>query len=293
MMKKKDLDDSFSDCRDLVARDDPDRYLASLFAPYAARPGIWAILAFNQDIARVRDSVTDPTLGLIRLQWIRDQIAAIYKRISERSIPFVRAEGNGKILSSLDSDSRLDDIIILPGSPVYRALAAVIVEYDLPCDFFNMLMDAREFDLNAEGPKSRTELLDYADQTTTPLLRLCAKIIFPRQGGMDDLRDISVAYALIGCVRASSFHTDSRGWNMIPEGDDLSTIIKLARGYLDKVKPYRTLAPMFRAMGHIADIYARQVEKVGFNLDHPSLIIPPPFLALRVWVQGRGMAFFS
>lgn len=275
MTKKKPLDDAFSYCRELVARDDPDRYLASLFAPRAARPAIWALLAFNQDIARVRDNVTDPNLGYIRLQWVREQIDHIYA---------------GK------------DAL---AGPVYAALRAVIQIHDLPRNLFDVLINAREFDLGARGPETVEELIDYADQTTTPLLALCAQIILPFQGE-DNLSNIALAYALIGLVRASEFHLDTRGWHMIPSGGNVADIVKFAGEYLQGREASVPTDPspcqgegrvgdlpaMIRAMAAITDIHARRLEKAGFDVQSHTLTIPPPFLALRVWARVRGLVFF-
>jgi phytoene synthase len=56
---------------ELVRRHDRDRYMTALFAPAARREALFALYAFNYEIARVREAVTQPTLGQIRLQWWR------------------------------------------------------------------------------------------------------------------------------------------------------------------------------------------------------------------------------
>src|SRR5215475_1113181 len=65
---------------DEVARSDPDRYIAALFAPPGRRRGLIALYAFNLDVARIRDVVHEPLVGHIRLGWWREQIAAIYEQ---------------------------------------------------------------------------------------------------------------------------------------------------------------------------------------------------------------------
>ena len=59
-------------CEAEVRRDDPDRWLATLFLPEAARAPVHALLAFNGEIAKIRDLVSEPMLGEIRYQWWRD-----------------------------------------------------------------------------------------------------------------------------------------------------------------------------------------------------------------------------
>ena len=50
-----------------MRRHDRDRYQTALFAPAARREALFALYAFNYEIARVRESVTQPMLGQIRL----------------------------------------------------------------------------------------------------------------------------------------------------------------------------------------------------------------------------------
>src|SRR6202030_2870644 len=63
----------------LVRRHDRDRFQSALFAPAARRETLFALYAFNYEIARVRESVQEPMLGQIRLQWWREAIAAAFE----------------------------------------------------------------------------------------------------------------------------------------------------------------------------------------------------------------------
>src|SRR5688572_31872194 len=66
-------------CAREVRRADYDRFLTVLFAPPAARERLFALYAFNHEIAKVRETVSEPMLGQIRLQWWREAIATIYE----------------------------------------------------------------------------------------------------------------------------------------------------------------------------------------------------------------------
>ena len=55
-------------CQNQVRQHDRDRYLTALFAPPARRPGLFALYAFNLEVAKVREAVSEPMLGHIRLQ---------------------------------------------------------------------------------------------------------------------------------------------------------------------------------------------------------------------------------
>src|SRR3546814_13598357 len=71
--------DLLSPCGALVERHDPDRYLASLFAPEAQREDLFALYAFNYEVAKTAEVVSEPMIGQIRLQWWRESLAGIYE----------------------------------------------------------------------------------------------------------------------------------------------------------------------------------------------------------------------
>jgi phytoene synthase len=66
-----------SHCAAVVREHDPDRYLATLFAPAEAREALFALYAFDHEISRVRRLVNEPVAGLVRLQWWREALDAI------------------------------------------------------------------------------------------------------------------------------------------------------------------------------------------------------------------------
>jgi phytoene synthase len=64
----------------LVRRHDPDRFLASLFAPPKQRETLFLLCAFNHELARAREAVSEPPLALIRLQWWREVVEGARRR---------------------------------------------------------------------------------------------------------------------------------------------------------------------------------------------------------------------
>src|SRR6185503_16244699 len=64
----------FRSCRKLVREHGKDRYLAGLFAAASKRKHLFALYAFNYEIARIRELVHEPLPGEIRLQWWRDAL---------------------------------------------------------------------------------------------------------------------------------------------------------------------------------------------------------------------------
>jgi 15-cis-phytoene synthase len=65
---------------ELVRRHDPDRFLTALFAPPRKRNALLALYAFNHELARAREVVSEPPLALIRLQWWREVVEGARRR---------------------------------------------------------------------------------------------------------------------------------------------------------------------------------------------------------------------
>src|SRR5579859_3032419 len=110
-------------CAVLVRRADPDRYFASLFAPAEARPYLFALYAFNHELARIGETVREPMMGQIRLQWWREAI-----------------EG-----ARLGRPRRHDAV---------EALAELFRRHDVPAAPFDAMLAAREFDVSSDVMES-------------------------------------------------------------------------------------------------------------------------------------------
>ncbi|TCS26141.1 phytoene synthase [Aminobacter aminovorans] len=129
---------------DAVRAADRDRYLAALYAPEDKRAAVLALYAFNAEIAAIRDRVSEPMPGEIRLQWWRDVIAS----------------GNREA-----------------GHPVATALIAAIETYRLPVAAFDNYLEARIFDLYDDPMPSRTDLEGYCGDTASALIQLAALVL--------------------------------------------------------------------------------------------------------------------
>jgi len=88
---------ALSTCAEIVRRRDPDRFLAALFAPVARREALFALYAFNHELARAREAVREPMLALIRLQWWREVVEGTAKR-HEVATPLADAIAQGLLL---------------------------------------------------------------------------------------------------------------------------------------------------------------------------------------------------
>jgi phytoene synthase len=104
---------SYDPCRnasslaDLVRRHDPDRFLTALFAPPEKRDALLTLYAFNHELARAREVVSEPPLALIRLQWWREVVEGADRRheVAEPLRVAIQAGGlnRGDLLSLIDA----------------------------------------------------------------------------------------------------------------------------------------------------------------------------------------------
>lgn len=222
-------------CGELVRVHDRDRFLLSLFGPKDRREALWALFAFNHEIARTRELVTETAMGHIRLQWWRDAIAGI-------------------------SAGKLRDT-----NPVLVTLADTIRKHGLPQDDFDALLYAREFDLEGVTPASMEGLEKYAGFTTVPLNRMAMKI---RGEAADEVivRDVSVAYALAGLLRAVPFH-ESQGRGFMPSGmkrEDAVRAVAVRASAL--CIPHRKGRGFIHASARLAAAHLQNLEKCRFNV---------------------------
>jgi phytoene synthase len=259
----------------LVRRHDPDRYRTALFAPTGRREALFALYAFNYEVARVRESVTQPMLGHIRLQWWREVLDAAYA-----------------------------------GGPVRRhevalALAAAIRGFGLSREPLDRLIDSREQDLADEPPVSLVALEDYAEASSAGLLTAALEALGVRQpDAAAAARDVGIAYALAGLLRALPFHAGA-GRRYIPEdvaaaaGLDprdyaarraspglraaVKTVAETAGFRLAAARrrrgiPRSALPALLPAA--VADRALRRLHRAGWNPFDPRLADPDPLL---VW----------
>lgn len=157
-------------CRKSVQKHDPDRYLLSLLVGGGHAAALWAVFAFHHEIAKTRLVVSEPTLGLIRLQWWRDEIAKIYE---------MKPYASGEVLA---------------------ALAEAIDDYDIPQEMLEALILAREIEVRGEQPEGVDGALRFIDMVQEPLLNIVVTIC----GGdlqSDPVSAVALNYGLVDVLR--------------------------------------------------------------------------------------------
>jgi len=172
---------SHSYCEGEVRRHDHDRYLMSLMAGDAARRGVLALLAFNVEVARTPEVVTESLLGEMRLQFWRDVLDEIFRGDPPRQ------------------------------HPVAMELAHTIDQYLLDRETFERMLAARHRELHSKPPASLADLEAFVGDTSGDLLALASVIVAGRDDAMIEIaRDVGIAYGLCGLLRALPFHAAQR-----------------------------------------------------------------------------------
>lgn len=264
----------------LVNQHDRDRFVTALFAPEHRRENLFALYAFNYELAKVRETVREPMMGRVRLQWWRDTIAEIVAGKSPRQ------------------------------HEVAEPLARVIRAHHLSPSALERMIAAREKDLLPDPPTTFAELEDYADATGGALnvLALHALAVKDSKGAAAvAARHVGVGYALAGLLRSTAFHARF-GRSFIPTEldpgrhalgskatpalcDAAATIAEAAHVRLDKARVLSEEAPeaampvLLPAV--LAERWLAQIKNADYDLFAPRATRPDPWRSVRLFVAAR------
>lgn len=242
----------FEACRLIARKQDYERYMAAMFLPRRDRPKMWALLAFNQEIARTRDAVSEPMIGQIRLQWWREVLEA--------------ATGGGPV--------RAHEVVV-PLTDAIRAGA-------LSAASLSEMIEGRERDLDDSPIGSLDELMNYVDLTGGALMTATDDC-----GARSAMRALGRGWALTGLLRTAGPPAGRGVWFMprdllaaadagprdvqdrrLSDGVRAATseLVRLARREL--AMAVRTGAPADRllTLKPVAETYLSRLEKSRYDL---------------------------
>lgn len=268
-----------------VRKYDNDHFLTGLFAPADRREALFALHAFNLEIAKTREVVSEPILGQMRLQFWRDGIAAVY-------------EGGS-----------------VPRHGVMDPLAEAIRRHGLSRALFDRLIDAREADLDDDPPANLTCLVNYAEVTGAPLVQLALEILGVRDEEAQAAgRQVGIGYALAGILRAVPFHARQHR-QLLPadlmakHGASSADLFELrskpevrpvvaevaaaARSHLEEARALRRTVPKAALPALLpavlAELHLRVVAKEGNDVFAPRVLMPNPFRQAKLaWAAMLG-----
>ena len=262
---------------------DPDRFLSTLFAPADIRDALFALYAFDHEIAKVRRVVREPMAGLIRLQWWRDALDGI---------------DSGDVLAH----------------PVVEGLGHAISGHGLDRAVLWAAIEARERELEEAPPEELIAFEQHLVATNGGIVRAAVLLL-----GGDDPQVLAAADRLgmsLGLLEKLRWLDVERGdlplWlpktllaehDLTQKGADIEQpagearrgkveaiqkrLASRARDHLVMIKKARVpisrrLLPAFFP-GTLAEVHLRDVKR---SQQHPA-VAAAPFRLLWHWLRGR------
>ncbi|WP_240789884.1 squalene/phytoene synthase family protein [Roseomonas sp. HF4] len=168
------------------ARDhDPDRFLCALFAPAPARAAIFALIAFNHELARAREAASNPIAALIRLQWWRDAVEE-----ARAGRPARRHE---------------------VAAPLHAAIAAGTLD----ADALVAMVDAREAEAEEDGLATEQGFVAWLRGTAGGWSAAAGRALGATAEQAEVLRALGAAYGLAGALASVAPHA-AQGRCLLP-----------------------------------------------------------------------------
>jgi phytoene synthase len=159
-------------CMELVRSHDFARYASTLFVPVEQRRPLLALYAFNVEVSRIREQVSQPLPGEVRLQWWTDMLLGA---------------GHGGV----------------EGNPVASELLRVIQNFRLPVDRLGRLVEEHQFDVYNDPMPTLSALEGYANDTSSGVFALAARIAGPPSAAIDHLaRHAGLAFGFVQAINA-------------------------------------------------------------------------------------------
>nr|XP_060466914.1 NADH dehydrogenase (ubiquinone) complex I, assembly factor 6 isoform X1 [Panthera onca] len=268
-------------CMELLRKRDYEGYLCSLLLPADSRSSAFALRAFNVELAQVKDSVSEKTIGLMRMEFWRKTVDDIY------------------------SDNP-------PQQPVAIELWKAVKRHNLTKRWLMKIIDEREKNLDDKPYRNIQELENYAENTQSSLLYLTLEIL-----GVKDLHadhaasHIGKAQGIVTCLRATPYHGSRRRVFLPMEicmlhgvsqedflrqnqaknvRDVIYDIASQAHLHLKHARSFHKSVPVKAFPAFLQTValedYLKKIQQVDFDIFHPSLQQKNTLLPLSLYVQS-------
>ncbi|KAJ8411629.1 hypothetical protein AAFF_G00164370 [Aldrovandia affinis] len=268
-------------CIDMVRSRDYDGFVSSLLLPEASRRSSLALRAFNVELAQVKDSVSQKTIGLMRMQFWKTAVEEIY-----RDFP--------------------------PAQPVSAELWRAVKKHRLTKRWLLRIISEREKDMEDRPYRTLQELEAYSENTQSSLLYLLLESL-----GVTDLHadhaasHIGKANGIVTCLRAAPYHSQrrkvylpmdicmlhgasqedfirgSREQNVRDVVYDIAsqahTHLQHARSFSGNIPAEATPAFLLTV---VLEDYLQRVRKVDFDVFHPSLQKRNPLIPIQLYLRS-------
>ncbi|CAM2106864.1 NADH dehydrogenase (ubiquinone) complex I, assembly factor 6 isoform X1 [Caretta caretta] len=269
-------------CAELLRKRDYEGFLCSLLLPAESRTSAFALRAFNVELAQIKDSITQKTIGLMRMEFWRKAVEDIY----------------------CDNP---------PHQPVAIELWKAVKRHNLTKRWLLKIIDEREKNLDDRAYRNIQELEAYADNTHSALLYLTLEMLGVRDIHADHAAShIGKAQGIVTCLRATPYHS-KRQKVFLPMDicmlhgvsqedfiranqeknlrDVIYNIASQAHIHLEHARSFSKNVPAkaFPAFLYTVTLedYLYKIQKVDFDIFHPSLhqksTLLPLYLYIRSW----------
>ncbi|XP_049709934.1 NADH dehydrogenase (ubiquinone) complex I, assembly factor 6 isoform X2 [Elephas maximus indicus] len=268
-------------CMELLRKRDYEGYLCSLLQPAESRSAVFALRAFNVELAQVKDSVSEKTIGLMRMQFWKNTVEDIY----------------------CDNP---------PQQPVAIELWKAVKRHNLTKRWLMKIVDEREKNLDDKAYRNIQELETYAENTQASLLYLTLEIL-----GVKDLHadhaasHIGKAQGIVTCLRAAPYH-GSRRKVFLPMDicmlhgvsqedflrknqdknvrDVIYDIASQAHLHLKHARSFHKSVPLRAFPAFLQTValedYLKKIQRVDFDIFHPALQQKNTLLPLSLYIRS-------
>jgi NADH dehydrogenase [ubiquinone] 1 alpha subcomplex assembly factor 6 len=234
-----------SDYMEKLRSEDHARFLTILYAPRNKRESLLALALLNVELARIRDSVSEPMIGEVRLAWWREAVADLYA---------------GKVRKH----------------EVLQALMESNVVRTVPQPLLDSMIEARIDDIYDAQPATLDVLDDYLGRTSGQLQQAICYILCESGPSADTLsaaHHVGCAWGLVGIVRAVGFHAMQQR-RYIP--DAALQAAGIAPESLVQQPITAALAPALKSVvdhARAALVAARQHQRAAQSAAYPALAL--------------------
>uniref|UniRef100_A0A4W6D4D4 NADH dehydrogenase (ubiquinone) complex I, assembly factor 6 n=1 Tax=Lates calcarifer TaxID=8187 RepID=A0A4W6D4D4_LATCA len=259
---------------------DYDGFVSSLLLPEEARRSSLALRAFNVELAQVKDSVSQKTIGLMRMQFWKTAVEEIYR----------------------------DDP---PNQPVAAELWRVRKHY-LTKRWLLKIITEREKDLDDRAYRNLQELEAYSENTQSSLIYLLLECLGLKNVHADHAAShIGKAQGIVTCLRATPYHSRRRkvylpmdicmlhgasqedfirGSREPNVRDVVYDIASQAHVHLQHARSFSHNVPAAATPAFLQTVvledYLQRVRKADFDVFHPSLQNRNPLIPIQLYFRS-------
>lgn len=268
-------------CIELVRSRDYEGFVCSLLFPEEARRSSLALRAFNVELAQVKDSVSQKTIGLMRMQFWKTAIEEMYH----------------------------DEP---PNQPVSAELWRAVRKHYLTKRWLQRIINEREKGLEERAYRNLQELESYSENTQSSLLYLLLETLGLKDVHADHAAShIGKAHGIVTCLRATPYHSGRRRVYLpmdicIKHGasqeefirgsrdssvkDVVFDIASQAHAHLQHARSFKQNVPPATAPAFLHTVvledYLQRLRRADFDVFHPSLQNRNPLLPIHLYIRS-------